>query len=1137
MKQVRPLKISMLASCISAALIAFSIPAYSLPVSSLPDDIRAKIPNAANTEYNAVAGSPNYVYVWANEPVRVYGDDVTLNGPGGEAFKHTVMINNNTQTGASIGVIFGDNFTATSDGTDYDTIRTHGNASTPDNPMFVIIGDNAKIYAKGSSGDAINTGYTSYSFTNGTGGLGSANVYVGKNAHIETWGRSGHGISVSAFRDGTLAANNVTVGDGATIISHGDSSNAIRTAQSGSSIKIGNDAQLSTYGSSAYSAYATSSSLIELGKNALLSTEGTSAHALYATSSAKILVDDGMTITTIGSKASGIYSFNKGEVTGGSNNTITTSNTDAYGIYSYYDGNVALGQTNIITSGNAAYGIYAYSGKAAVGGASSIITNGDGAHGVYARLYNARYTSPEVTLGDGSSIQVNSANATHGIYSTTAGLVTLEGGLNVATAGRQTDGSYALYAAGGTIDGSTGGQYNIDGDINAEGTGSLIDLNLTDGSVWNGAAYQSSLGESRVALTNASWNMDGDSSVSALTLNTGSQINFAHSDADPTFKTLTVTGNYHGDGGLLVMNTQLGDDSSPTDKLVVTGDTTGSTYVAVNNAGGIGALTTNGIKIIEVQGDSSGQFVQQGRIVAGLYDYYLQRGDSSYTPPTAYDPAQSALNDWYLISKLPPVEPPEEPEPPVVEPPEEPEPPVVEPPEEPEPPVVEPPEEPEPPVVEPPEEPEPPVVEPPEEPEPPVVEPPEEPEPPVVEPPEEPEPPVVEPPEEPEPPVVEPPEEPEPPVVEPPEEPEPPVVEPPEEPEPPVVEPPEEPEPPVVDPKEPEPPVVPNKPKDLVVRPEAGSYIANHAAGNTLFTTRLHDRLGETQYTDVLTGEEKVTSMWLRQIGGRNNFKDSSGQLKTSTNRYVMQLGGDIAQWSTDGLDRWHLGLMAGYANAKSHTHSNKSRHDSRSSIDGYSVGAYGTWYNNDADKTGLYVDTWLLYNWFKNSVNGDDLPSESYDSNGFTGSVESGYTFKVRESERRKVFIQPKAQLTWMGVKADRHIERNGTRVDSTGNNNLQTRLGVRAYMQGNATQDDNKDRTFEPFAEVNWIHNTQRFGVEMNNVKLSQDGARNIGEVKVGIEGQFSQRTSGWINIAQQIGDAGYNDTSGMLGIKYSF
>ena len=1005
MKQVRPLKISMLASCISAALIAFSIPAYSLPVSSLPDDIRAKIPNAANTEYNAVAGSPNYVYVWANEPVRVYGDDVTLNGPGGEAFKHTVMINNNTQTGASIGVIFGDNFTATSDGTDYDTIRTHGNASTPDNPMFVIIGDNAKIYAKGSSGDAINTGYTSYSFTNGTGGLGSANVYVGKNAHIETWGRSGHGISVSAFRDGTLAANNVTVGDGATIISHGDSSNAIRTAQSGSSIKIGNDAQLSTYGSSAYSAYATSSSLIELGKNALLSTEGTSAHALYATSSAKILVDDGMTITTIGSKASGIYSFNKGEVTGGSNNTITTSNTDAYGIYSYYDGNVALGQTNIITSGNAAYGIYAYSGKAAVGGASSIITNGDGAHGVYARLYNARYTSPEVTLGDGSSIQVNSANATHGIYSTTAGLVTLEGGLNVATAGRQTDGSYALYAAGGTIDGSTGGQYNIDGDINAEGTGSLIDLNLTDGSVWNGAAYQSSLGESRVALTNASWNMDGDSSVSALTLNTGSQINFAHSDADPTFKTLTVTGNYHGDGGLLVMNTQLGDDNSPTDKLVVTGDTTGSTYVAVNNAGGIGALTTNGIKIIEVQGDSSGQFVQQGRIVAGLYDYYLQRGDSSYTPPTAYDPAQSALNDWYLISKLPPVEPPEEPEPPVV------------------------------------------------------------------------------------------------------------------------------------DPKEPEPPVVPNKPKDLVVRPEAGSYIANHAAGNTLFTTRLHDRLGETQYTDVLTGEEKVTSMWLRQIGGRNNFKDSSGQLKTSTNRYVMQLGGDIAQWSTDGLDRWHLGLMAGYANAKSHTHSNKSRHDSRSSIDGYSVGAYGTWYNNDADKTGLYVDTWLLYNWFKNSVNGDDLPSESYDSNGFTGSVESGYTFKVRESERRKVFIQPKAQLTWMGVKADRHIERNGTRVDSTGNNNLQTRLGVRAYMQGNATQDDNKDRTFEPFAEVNWIHNTQRFGVEMNNVKLSQNGARNIGEVKVGIEGQFSQRTSGWINIAQQIGDAGYNDTSGMLGIKYSF
>ncbi len=71
--------------------------------------------------------------------------------------------------------------------------------------------------------------------------------------------------------------------------------------------------------------------------------------------------------------------------------------------------------------------------------------------------------------------------------------------------------------------------------------------------------------------------------------------------------------------------------------------------------------------------------------------------------------------------------------------------------------------------------------------------------------------------------------------------------------------------------------------------------------------------------------------------------KDGSGQLKTSGNRYVMQLGGDLAQWSTDGLDRWHVGAMAGYANSSNTTKSNLTGYHSRGKVSGYSVGLYGT--------------------------------------------------------------------------------------------------------------------------------------------------------------------------------------------------
>ncbi|GCJ55146.1 AidA-I family adhesin [Escherichia coli] len=86
------------------------------------------------------------------------------------------------------------------------------------------------------------------------------------------------------------------------------------------------------------------------------------------------------------------------------------------------------------------------------------------------------------------------------------------------------------------------------------------------------------------------------------------------------------------------------------------------------------------------------------------------------------------------------------------------------------------------------------------------------------------------------------------------------------------------------------------------LRPEAGTYTTNLVAANTMFVTRLHERLGQTQYVDAITGEPKATSMWMRHEGGHNRWRDGSGQLKTQSNRYVIQLGGDIAQWDWGGV-------------------------------------------------------------------------------------------------------------------------------------------------------------------------------------------------------------------------------------------
>lgn len=337
--------------------------------------------------------------------------------------------------------------------------------------------------------------------------------------------------------------------------------------------------------------------------------------------------------------------------------------------------------------------------------------------------------------------------------------------------------------------------------------------------------------------------------------------------------------------------------------------------------------------------------------------------------------------------------------------------------------------------------------------------------------------------------------------------------------------------PPVVDPEGPS-----------VYRPEAGSYISNIAAANSLFSHRLHDRLGEPQYIDSLHSQGSASSMWMRHVGGHERSRAGDGQLNTQANRYVLQLGGDLAQWSSNAQDRWHLGVMAGYANQHSNTQSNRVGYKSDGRISGYSAGLYATWYQNDANKTGAYVDSWALYNWFDNSVSSDNRSADDYDSRGVTASVEGGYTFEAgtfsgSEGTLNTWYVQPQAQITWMGVKDSDHTRKDGTRIETEGDGNVQTRLGVKTYLNSHHQRDDGKQREFQPYIEANWINNSKVYAVKMNGQTVGREGARNLGEVRTGVEAKVNNNLSLWGNVGVQLGDKGYSDTQGMLGVKYSW
>ncbi|HAX5186620.1 TPA: autotransporter outer membrane beta-barrel domain-containing protein, partial [Escherichia coli] len=98
-------------------------------------------------------------------------------------------------------------------------------------------------------------------------------------------------------------------------------------------------------------------------------------------------------------------------------------------------------------------------------------------------------------------------------------------------------------------------------------------------------------------------------------------------------------GDWNGNGGTVSLGTVLGDDSSKTDKLQITGKATGKTYVSVTNEGGSGAQTVEGIEVITTGASDADAFIQSGRITAGVYEYSLVQGGNG-----------GNQNNWYLTS-------------------------------------------------------------------------------------------------------------------------------------------------------------------------------------------------------------------------------------------------------------------------------------------------------------------------------------------------------------------------------------------------------------------------------------------------------------------------------------------------------
>ena len=198
-----------------------------------------------------------------------------------------------------------------------------------------------------------------------------------------------------------------------------------------------------------------------------------------------------------------------------------------------------------------------------------------------------------------------------------------------------------------------------------------LNLNLQNGFTWNLA--ERNTGDTRTSTFDV-LSMANGAKLNAFN-NTGSATFVMRGDVNSTTSTvsmqdgkpgdvLTITsaldgtrGNYAGSNGMLNLDTVLANDSSMTDKLTVTANTSGSTVIDVLNAGGAGAMTGAGIKVVQVDGNSASTdfTLKNGAVYAQApgaqkFEYRLYQGLNGGIPSWFTNLASIDPNDWYLRS-------------------------------------------------------------------------------------------------------------------------------------------------------------------------------------------------------------------------------------------------------------------------------------------------------------------------------------------------------------------------------------------------------------------------------------------------------------------------------------------------------
>ncbi|NMM03494.1 autotransporter outer membrane beta-barrel domain-containing protein [Paraburkholderia sp. RP-4-7] len=621
-----PVRLRLLEALLSALGIAVLLPCEpafaacdnTAPVSGQTVTCSSSAPNPSITPVAAIAGSTNVtVNVQAGAELDVTGNNVILVRDG------STVTNLGTLHGA------GDTF---------DAISAQGTSGGTGQDVLINRGT---IVTSGVESEGMFNSAAAVTMLNDTAGV------------IRTTGNDSVAMHDFASPGGGTLTNN------GTLSTSGDGSHGMAALTNNDTLV--NNGSITTTGAGSYGMLANGNAVGGTGNNVLtnhgtIDVSGASSHGLVSQDTAPGVVTNTGSVNARG--AGGLGAIFSGNVTLNNAAGASIVSQQANAVVANAGGTF----NNAGTIAGAINSIALTGGASTITNSGSITAAGSQAISVIGTFDTVINNTGTIAGGNGRAIWTDSGNDTFNWSGgTVTGFVRLDAGNDTANLTGLTD---ANLAGVPSFDGGTGNDVLNFNRTSASGLGRFVNwetVNVTNGSQLTLDANGLVLGDSGT-LTGA-LNVDSTSTVFAGGFGgtatiapavAGQLVNVSNAGtidltngATATRNMLVINGNYAGLNGRLLLQTVLGADGSPSDKLVIAqGVGSGNTSLGVANVGGSGGATlTDGILVVQATNGATTTataFTLPKPLSVGAYTYYLFKGGVS----------AGTADNWYLRSSV-----------------------------------------------------------------------------------------------------------------------------------------------------------------------------------------------------------------------------------------------------------------------------------------------------------------------------------------------------------------------------------------------------------------------------------------------------------------------------------------------------